>query len=67
VQMSCQHLAAAAVQALRAGIEPNHPHAQQREWHIPTQLVVRQSTDVPCNRLPAKVKRNPVTRRGAGK
>jgi DNA-binding LacI/PurR family transcriptional regulator len=67
VQMSCQHLAAAAVQALRAGIEPNHPHAQQREWHIPTQLVVRQSTDVPCNSLPAKVKPNPVARRGAGK
>ena len=30
IQMSCKHLAAAAVQALRAGIEPDNPHAQQQ-------------------------------------
>ena len=47
VQMSCKHLAVAAVQALRAGIEPGHPQAQQREWHISTQLVVRQSIYFP--------------------
>jgi DNA-binding LacI/PurR family transcriptional regulator len=67
VQMSCQHLAAAAVQALRAGIESNHPQAQQRDWHIPTQLVVRQSTAIPRTSLPAQGKRNPVAPRGAGK
>jgi LacI family transcriptional regulator len=53
VQMSCKHLATAAVQALRAGIEPQHPLAQQKEWHVPTQLVVRQSTAFPRGSLPA--------------
>jgi LacI family transcriptional regulator len=53
VQMSCQDLAAAAVQALRAGIEPDHPSAAQREWPVPTQLVVRRSTDFPRGSLPA--------------
>ena len=33
VQMSCKHLATAAVQALRAGIEPDHPKAAKKEWH----------------------------------
>lgn len=44
VQMSCRDLAVAAVQALRAGIERDHPQAARREWAIPTRLVVRQST-----------------------
>jgi DNA-binding LacI/PurR family transcriptional regulator len=47
VQMSCTHLAAAAVEALRAGIERDHAKAETKEWRIPTQLVVRQSTAVP--------------------
>ena len=58
VQMSCKHLAAAAVQALRAGIEPDHPKAAQKEWPIPTHLVVRQSTAFPRGTLPA-LKRKP--------
>jgi DNA-binding LacI/PurR family transcriptional regulator len=57
VQMSCRDLAEAAVQALRAGIEPNHPHAAQREWSIATRLVVRRSTDFPRGSLPALAKR----------
>jgi LacI family transcriptional regulator len=55
VQMSCKHLATAAVQALRAGIEPDHPRAAQKEWQIPTHLVVRQSTAFPRGSLPARV------------
>ena len=55
VQMSCRHLAAAAIQALRAGIEPDHPKAAQKEWHIPTHLVVRQSSAFPRGTLPARV------------
>lgn len=66
VQMSCKHLAAAAVQALRAGIEPEHPQVQQREWPIPTRLVVRQSTTFPRGSLPALAKSSP-GRRGAVK
>ena len=42
VQMSCKDLAAAAVEALRAGIEQDHPKAAKKEWQIPTRLVVRQ-------------------------
>ena len=53
VQMSCKLLAAAAVQALRAGIERDHPRAAQKEWHIPTHLVVRQSSTFPRGTLPA--------------
>ena len=53
VQMSCRELASAAVDALRAGIEPGHPHVLQTEWRIPTQLVVRQSTAFPPGALPA--------------
>jgi LacI family transcriptional regulator len=53
VQMSCQDLAAAAVEALRAGIEADHPRAAQKEWTIPTRLVVRRSTDFPRGTLPA--------------
>lgn len=55
VQMSCKHLATAAVQALRAGVEPDHPKASQKEWQIPTQLVVRQSSAFPRGTLPARV------------
>jgi len=53
VQMSCKDLAAAAVQALRAGIEPDHPKANQKGWPIPTHLVVRRSTTFPKGSLPA--------------
>ena len=53
VQMSCKDLASAAVQALRAGIEPDHPKAAQKEWEIPTHLVVRKSTNFPRGSLPA--------------
>jgi LacI family transcriptional regulator len=53
VQMSCKDLAAAAVQALRAGIEPDHPASAQREWPISTRLVVRRSTDFPRGSLPS--------------
>jgi LacI family transcriptional regulator len=53
VQMSCRDLAAAAVEALRAGIEAGHPRAAQREWPINTRLVVRRSTDFPRGTLPA--------------
>jgi LacI family transcriptional regulator, galactose operon repressor len=55
VQMSCQDLAAAAVEALRAGIERDHPEAARTEWQIPTRLVVRQSTAFPRGTLPARI------------
>jgi len=55
VQMSCKHLAAAAVEALRAGVERDNPKAARTEWHIPTQLVVRQSSAFPRGSLPALV------------
>lgn len=55
VQMSCRDLAAAAVEALRAGIEAGHPKAARKEWHIPTHLVVRQSSTFPRGSLPALV------------
>lgn len=67
VQMSCRHLAAAAVQALRAGIEPDNIHALQREWPIPTKLVVRQSTTFPRGSLPALAKAKPPARRSPAK
>ncbi len=47
VQMSCRELAAAAVEALRAGIEPVHAKSAEREWPIATRLVVRRSTGAP--------------------
>lgn len=53
VQMSCRDLAAAAVEALRAGIEANHAEAARREWPIQTRLVVRRSTNFPPGTLPA--------------
>jgi LacI family transcriptional regulator len=53
VQMSCKDLATAAVQALRAGVEADHPMAAQKEWPIPTRLVVRRSTDFPRGSRPA--------------
>ena len=56
VQMSCHDLAAAAVEALRAGIEPDHPKAAQREWPIRTHLVMRRSTNFPRGTLPARGK-----------
>jgi len=56
VQMSCRDLAAAAVEGLRAGIEPDHPKHGKREWQIPTRLVVRQSSAFPRGSLPAMVR-----------
>jgi len=53
VQMSCRELASAAIEALRAGIEPDHPQKDKKEWLISTHLVVRQSTDYPRGSLPA--------------
>jgi len=47
VQMSCRDLAEAAVQALRAGVEPNNLKSEQRDWPIATHLVVRRSTRPP--------------------
>ncbi|HEY2467680.1 MAG TPA: LacI family DNA-binding transcriptional regulator [Terracidiphilus sp.] len=67
IQMSCRNLAAAAVQALRAGIEPDNMHSLQREWQIPTKLVVRQSTSFPRGSLPALAKAKPAARRSATK
>jgi LacI family transcriptional regulator len=55
VQMSPHLLATAAVQALRAGIEPDHPRIAQKEWLIPTHLVVRQSSAFPRGTLPARI------------
>ena len=55
VQMSCKDLAAAAVEALRAGIEPDRSKAARREYKISTRLVVRQSTAFPRGTLPALV------------
>jgi DNA-binding LacI/PurR family transcriptional regulator len=52
VQMSCKDLARSAVQALRAAVEPDHAKAMQKEWPIPTRLVVRKSTDFPRGSLP---------------
>jgi len=57
VQMSCKDLATAAVQALRAGIEPDHPRAAQKEWPISTRLVVRQSSAFPRGTLPARAQK----------
>ena len=67
VQMSCRDLATAAVQALRAGIEADNPHAKQTEWPIPTKLVVRQSTSFPRGSLPALAKSKPAARRSPTK
>ncbi|MGA8741019.1 MAG: LacI family DNA-binding transcriptional regulator [Terracidiphilus sp.] len=67
IQMSCKQLATAAVQALRAGIEPDHPQAQQKEWQIPTKLVVRQSTSFPRGSLPSLTKASPAARRRTAK
>jgi LacI family transcriptional regulator len=55
IQMSCKDLAAAAVEALRAGIEQDHPKIAKMEWQIPTRLVVRQSSAFPPGTLPALV------------
>jgi LacI family transcriptional regulator len=55
VQMSCRDLAVAAVEGLRAGIEPDHPKHGRREWPISTRLVVRQSSAFPRGSLPATV------------
>lgn len=59
VQMSCKDLAFAAVEALRAGIEPNHTKPRRKEWTIPTRLVVRQSSAFPRGSLPARVSSAP--------
>jgi LacI family transcriptional regulator len=66
VQMSCKELATAAVEALRAGIEKDHPLSAKAEWQIPTRLVVRQSTTFPRGTLPALVEQMSGKRRGAG-
>ena len=65
VQMSCKDLASAAVEALRAGVEQDHPRAARTEWNIRTHLVVRQSTTFPRGTLPALVER--ASRTGSGK
>jgi len=65
VRMSCKELAEAAVEALRAGIEPDHPRSAQKEWPIATRLVVRRSTDYPRGSLPALGKRMAGTARSA--
>jgi len=57
VQMACIDLAAAAVEALRAGIEKDHPRAAKMEWAISTRLVVRQSSAFPRGTLPAVIGR----------
>jgi len=57
VEMSCMDLAAAAVEALRAGIEKDHLKAAKMEWAISTQLVVRQSSAFPRGTLPAVIGR----------
>ena len=61
VQMSCMDLAAAAVEALRAGIEKDHPKAAKMEWAISTRLVVRQSSAFPRGTLPAVIGRKAAT------
>jgi LacI family transcriptional regulator len=66
VQMSCKDLATAAVEALRGGIERDHPKASKMEWNIPTRLVVRQSTAFPRGTLPALVESAAGKRRGNG-
>lgn len=66
VQMSCRDLAAAAVEALRAGIEKDHPLTGRTEWPIPTRLVVRQSTTFPRGTLPALVEQKAGKRRDPG-
>jgi DNA-binding LacI/PurR family transcriptional regulator len=55
VQMSCKDLAAAAIESLRAGIEPDHPRQHKKEWHVSTRLVVRRSSTFPRGSLPALV------------
>jgi len=57
VQMSCKDLATAAVEALRAGIESDHPQRNKTEWLIPTRLVVRQSSAFPRGTLPARMEK----------
>jgi DNA-binding LacI/PurR family transcriptional regulator len=66
VQMSCKELAAAAVEALRAGIEKDHPRVAKMEWSIPTRLVVRQSSTFPRGTLPALVE-NATSKRPASR
>lgn len=55
VEMSCRALAAAAVEGLRAGIEAGHPSHGRKVWHVPTRLVVRQSSAFPRGSLPALI------------
>jgi LacI family transcriptional regulator len=57
VQMSCRDLAHAAVEGLRAGIEPDYAESRKKESRIPTHLVVRQSSTFPRGSLPALVDR----------
>jgi DNA-binding LacI/PurR family transcriptional regulator len=57
VQMSCRDLAHAAIEGLRAGIEPDYAESRKKESRIPTHLVVRQSSTFPRGSLPALVDR----------
>ena len=66
VQMSCKELAAAAVEALRAGIEPDHPQSAQKEWPIATRLVVRRSTGFPRGDVTSARQSRRLPPRGAG-
>lgn len=66
VEMSCRALAAAAVEALCAGIERDHVKASKKEWLIPTRLVVRQSSTFPRGTLPALVEHAASKRNGPG-
>ena len=66
VQMPLKELAVAAIEALRAGVEKDHPLVEKTEWKISTRLVVRQSTAFPRGTLPALVEQNAGKRRGDG-
>ena len=49
VQMSCKDLAMAAVEALRAGIEPDHPHGRAKRMADP-----HAAGGAPVDGLPAR-------------
>jgi DNA-binding LacI/PurR family transcriptional regulator len=60
VQMSRFDIARAAVTALRAHVEQTEGSAPKREYNIETELIVRESTGVPCGA--AANKRKPKTK-----
>lgn len=47
IRMACSDLARSAIEALRVGIEASGDPSDAKEWMIPTQLIVRQSTSYP--------------------